>query len=360
MTSETGEHGDGRVRPGVHTIRPRRLADWWIDDPANPGRALLSNPIVQRLATALAPGCCLTDLGGTMSLNVRVDPAGLVLRVHQPFVSRCRLLALQAVRHKLADQGLVVPVPVDRGGSTVFRGGDRWAELETYIPHVRPAPTPASYVWLFGAIGRLHQTLGALDLPVPRPLVSTYAPPGSLQRWLPITESAVHNDAGAQNTVRWTRGLLQRLRKHWVPATQLPIHLVHGDLRLGNVCRSPEGHTVFLDFGFLAMRPRIHDLAYALAFMLLALNEQSDPAQCWRQQVPLVIEAYESTAGAPLTAVEREGLAVYTAAVPLYFMALAGFNNDPIRQLHAYRPFLCLSEWLLTQQTFPPAEGPDA
>jgi len=333
--------------------RPRRLAGWWIDNPANPGRASLSNPAVRRVAGELAPGCHLTDLGGTMSLNARLDPAGLVLRVHQPFVSRHRLLALQAVRQKLAGQGLIVPIPVDRGGSTVFHCGDRWAELETYIPHVRPEPTPASYAWLFGAIGRLHQALVALDLPVPRPLVATYAPPGTLKRWLPITESAVQSDAGARDIMRWTRSLLQRLLKQWVPASRLPRHLVHGDLRLGNVCRSAEGDTMFLDFGFLAIRPRIHDLAYAVAFMILALNEQSDPALCWRQNVPLVIEAYESTAGAPLTAAEREGLVAYSAAVPLYFIALAGYSNDPVRQLHAYLPFLGLSKWLLTQWTLP-------
>lgn len=349
MTLETGEQGHERVRPAAAASRPRRLADWWIDDPANPGRAALSNPAVQRLAAEIAPGCRLADLGGTMSLNVYLDPAGLVLRVHQPFVSGRRLQALQEVRRRLAGQGLLVPLPVERAGATLFRLGDRWAELETYIPHVQPAPAPASYVWLFGAMGRLHQSLGTLDLLVPRPLASTYAPPGSLQRWLPITTSAVQHEAEAQRTLRWTRGLVQRLRKQWLPATRLPTHLIHGDLRLGNVCRSPAGHTVFLDFGFLALRPRVHDLAYAVAFMLLALNAHSDPAACWTQLVPSAITAYESAAVAPLSALEREALTVYTAAVPLYFMALAGFNHDPARQLAAYRPFACLSEWLLTR-----------
>jgi Ser/Thr protein kinase RdoA (MazF antagonist) len=322
---------------------------WWVDDPENPGRASLSNHAVQCVAVELAPGCRLTDLGGTMSLNVRLDPAGLVLRVHQPFVSRRRLLAVQAVRHMLAGQGMVVPVPVDRGGSTVFRCGDRWAELETYIPYIRPAPTPAAYLWLFGALGRLHQALAAPDLTVPRPLIATYAPPGTLQRWLGITTSAVAGEAEARDLVQRICELHRRLRKRWVPAARLPRHLVHGDARLGNICRSPEDDTVFFDFGFLANRPRIHDLAYTTAFMLRALNRHNDPADCWRQLVPLVIEAYESTAMAPLTAMEREALAVYTAAIPLYFLALAGLNNDPVGQLRANRPFLCLSEWLLTQ-----------
>jgi hypothetical protein len=71
-----------------------------------------------------------------MSLNARLDSAGLVLRVHQPFVSRRRLLAAQDVRRRLADLGLVVPVPLHWRNSTVFRCGYRWAELV--------APRPAA------------------------------------------------------------------------------------------------------------------------------------------------------------------------------------------------------------------------
>jgi len=40
-------------------------------------------------------------------------------------------------------------------------------------------------------------------------------------------------------------------------------------VRLGNVRRSPAGEPVYFDFGFLARRPRIHELAYALSWILL-------------------------------------------------------------------------------------------
>jgi len=104
---------------------------------------------------------------------------------------------------------------------------------------------------------------------------------------------------------------------------------------------------VDLDFGFLARRPRIHEIGYALAFMLLALDGHHDPARFWGHLVPLMIGAYEATAPTPLTAAEREALPAYTASVPLYFAALAGFNSDPVCQLRAYQPFLRLGEWLL-------------
>src|SRR3954462_2923558 len=104
-----------------------RLLEWWTDDVADPGRLELNDLDVQRLAAAISPESHTTDLGGVMSLNVRLDKAGVVLRVHQKFVSRRRLLALQEVRHHLADQGEIVPLPVHWNHSTVFRCRNRWA-----------------------------------------------------------------------------------------------------------------------------------------------------------------------------------------------------------------------------------------
>jgi hypothetical protein len=102
-----------------------RLLAWWRDDPADPGRPFLTHPDVQRLVAAIASGSLATDLGGTMSLNVRLHSARLVLRVHDRHVSRRRLLAVQAVRRRLADLGLVVAVPLPWHGATVFPCGRR-------------------------------------------------------------------------------------------------------------------------------------------------------------------------------------------------------------------------------------------
>jgi Ser/Thr protein kinase RdoA (MazF antagonist) len=334
------------VDPSLH---PRLLA-WWKDDPSDPDRPSLNHPDVQRLITEIAPGAHVTDLGGVMSLNVRLDPAGLVLRVHQPFVSRRRLLAIQEVRHSLAGRGLVVPVPVRWRNATVFRCGERWAELEDYIAHERAAPVLDSYVWLFGVLGTLHRALAMLDVTVPRPLVATYAPPGSLRRWLPVTLAAVHADPVAADGAQLLGALVRRLRQQWVPAAQLPQHLIHGDVRLSNVGRTPDGTAVYLDFGFLAQRPRIHDLAYALAFMVHALNGHHTPESFAWHRVPQLVEAYEATAQSRLTSAERQALARYTAAVPLSAAALDGFTNDPARQLRGRLPFLHLSAWLLAHR----------
>lgn len=327
-------------------LHPRLLA-WWEDDPADPDRPLLNDLAVQRLVAEITPGSHAIDLGGVMSLNARLDPAGLVLRVHQPFVSRQRLLALQEVRRSLAGVGLTVPVPLQWRTSPVFRCKNRWAELEEYLPHERLKPALASYTWLFGAMGTLHHALAALDLTVPRPLVATYAPPGSLRRWLPVLESAVQDDPEASTIARLVHDLVRRLRSRWLPESRLPRHLVHGDVCLRNVCRTPEGKTVYLDFGFLAHRPRIHDLAYSLAFMVRALGGQEAPNHFPWDCVPRLVEAYEAAAHARLTVAERRALVPYTAAVPLYAAALDGFTNDPVGLLRHRLSFLHLSEWLL-------------
>jgi Ser/Thr protein kinase RdoA (MazF antagonist) len=310
-----------------------------------------NDPGVQQLVTAISPESHVTDLGGVMSLNVRLDAAGLVLRVHQPFVSRQRLLAVQDVRRRLASQGLVVPTPVCWNKTTVFRCKNRWAELEAYLPHERLAPTLDAYAWLFREMGTLHGALRDLDLVVPRPLVATYAPPGSLRRWLPVTERAVQGDPRAADVARRLRTLVQQLRRQWLPATELPMQFVHGDVSLSNVCRTMEGRTVYLDFGFLAWRPRIHELAHALTKMLLALGGYRAPESFSWEHIRRLVEDYEATANVRLTLAERRALAPYTAAVPLYAAALDGFTENPVEELRSRGPFLQLSAWLLAHPT---------
>jgi hypothetical protein len=52
------------------------MLKWWADDPANPDRLSLNDPDVQHLIAAISPESHVTDLGGVMSLNVRLGAAG--------------------------------------------------------------------------------------------------------------------------------------------------------------------------------------------------------------------------------------------------------------------------------------------
>ncbi|MGH2442125.1 MAG: phosphotransferase enzyme family protein [Chloroflexota bacterium] len=334
-------------------IEHPRLRSWWASDTADHGRLSSDDPAVRRLLTVIDPAASASNLGGTMSLNLHVKPRGLVLRVHQPFVSRRRVIALQRVRQSLARQGLVVPVPLGHDGTTTLRCGHRWAELESYVVHKQPDATIDSYRWLFAAMGDLHHALVHLDISIPRPAVAAYAPPSSLRRWLRSTVAVARaqRDESVHAVPEQAVVLLRALQRRWVPASRLPNQFVHGDVRLGNLGLSPAGDAVYLDFGFLAMRPRVHDLAYALTFILLARHAQDSPEEFDWSIIPDLIAAYHVTAPYPLTPLERQALAPLAASVLLYPLALAGFSSTPGSQISLEKFKLPLTNWLLTHPT---------
>lgn len=306
-------------------------------------------PDVRRLAADIAPDGTARDLGGWMSRNLLLEPAGVVLRVHSPSVSHRRLLAVQRIRQGLADSGLTVPVAIARRGSTVFRCGDSWAEVESYLPHERLAGNWDSYAWMYRAMGDIHRHLRTLDLPAPRPPTAIFAAPNTLSGRLRNTESAIEGDAEAAQIARSLRALLGRLRRRWVSPTRLPRQLVHGDVKLENVGVGPSGETVYLDFGFVMHRPRIHDLAFSFTHSVLTVDghiptdADSFP---WHRARQLITE-YEDSAGSRLTAEERHALVPYIATVRIYQAAYAWFGPGPAEWLHNTAPGIRLSAWLL-------------
>ena len=334
----------------VDAMRGSRMRSWWADfDKASP-----REPAVRALVEAVSPNATVTDLGGCLSLNLLLRPANLVLRVHQPFVSRRRILALQQVRRCVAADGLVVAEARPFGTTPIRRCGNGWAELETYVPHRDRAATWDSYVWMFRSLGRLHHSLAALDVSVPRPLVSTYAPPGSLPRWLAVAERAAQHDSTARDVVRRARRLLGPLRTQWIPGPSLPTQLIHGDGKLSNIRWTATGEPAYLDFGFAAVRPRIHDLAHSLAWMVLRPDDSGSAETFpWSDGLPELLREYEDAARTRLTDLERRALPPYLAAIPLYEPAIAGYARNPIENLRdpAVDRFLRISEWVLANPT---------
>lgn len=324
-----------------------RLAGWWQDDPDDPGRLSMHDPDIRMLLARLAPHSATSDLGGSMSLNIKLDDLGVVLRVHQPFVSRQRLLALRKLRIALAGEGLLVAAPSSYKGEPLLRLRTRWAELETHVPHERLTPSLSSYLWLFNAMGRLHRTLATITFDLPRPAVATWSTPGTLRRWSRLGGSAVRGNDAAQEIVRELESQLAPLARQWVPPGKLPTQLIHGDVRLANVCRTPSGETVHFDFGFAALRPRVHDLAYAFAFMLLARGGIDYCLSNGWKEAGALFAAYESGSGSALLAAERQAISSYAAAIPLYQTAIAGLSEAPASQFGQKRTLLMLSDWLL-------------
>ena len=125
------------------------------------------------------------------------------------------------------------------------------------------------------------------------------------------------------------------------------MQLVHGDVRLGNVAAAPGGEPVNLDFGFAAIRPRIHDLGYALSWIVLRPDDSGRAEDFQWDRLPELVTAYEDSTQTTLSPIERRALGPYMAAVPLYLASISGFIPDPVRRLLEERPFLRIAEWVL-------------
>jgi Ser/Thr protein kinase RdoA (MazF antagonist) len=264
----------------------------------------VADPGVGELIARLAPGTRVVDLGGSDSLNLLLDDLGVVLRVNKPFVSRRHILADQELRKYLAAEGLRVAAPV----GPVLRCGAVWAQLEEYVPD----PTPATGVALFEAIGSLHRAMSTLHQARPRPQIRTCVSPRTLRRWFDLNRAAGKPDAADEEE------LIRMLRRQWVPWDRLTTHLIHNDTHPDNI-RQKSGRPFYLDLGGAAPGPRIHDLAYALAYALFDHQETGDPATFPWPEVPQFLKAYESNAGSELTDEEHRALIPYTAAVPIYY-----------------------------------------
>lgn len=139
--------------------------------------------------------------------------------------------------------------------------------------------------------------------------------------------------------------MLSPLRSQW--RSDLPRQLVHGDVRLGNVGLSPSGQPVYLDFGFTARRPRIHDLAYSLFWILLKPDDSGQAADFDWDRLPEFIGSYEDAAKVSLEQAELAALPAYVAAVPLYLASTGGYAVDPAARIKEERPSLAIADWLL-------------
>lgn len=125
------------------------------------------------------------------------------------------------------------------------------------------------------------------------------------------------------------------------------MQLIHGAPRLSNICQTPDGDPVFFDFGFSAVRPRIHDLAYASVFVILGMEGGRAPQSFAWDVIPALMLAYERAADTVLLPDEHSALSSYAVAVLLYHAALDGFTADPVGILRSRLPWIRLGQWLV-------------
>jgi Ser/Thr protein kinase RdoA (MazF antagonist) len=291
---------------------------------------------VQALLARFAPGETALDLGGMMSLNVHILPSDRVIRVHRRFVSRARITAERSLRREWFDRGLNVPEPGALDGREFRQWHGRLVEAERYLPSQQPDPTIANYHWLFAELGYLHTVTAATTVELPRQLAASWSPPSSLRRWLAhmLPALAAHPDYAdvLQNIARG-------IERRWIAPAAVPAQVIHGDFRLGNICLASDGRTVVYDLGFAERAPRVRDVAYSLAYAMLALP----PDTPTEETVHDLIGAYNETAPGPVTILERAAIPPYAASVLIHAAAHAGYMADPACAIEHHVPFVRLA-----------------
>jgi len=312
-------------------------------------RAVASRELWEVLAARWAiPRQHGRDLGGSLDLNLLVSRGDdqLVVRVHRPSVSPGRLEAIQHTRQQVHGAGVpCCALVADHDGAGWARAGGRLVEVERFIPHNGRMNTPQRLASGLPILGRIHTLLADV----------TASPAGR------IAEFANHIEPG--RVLAGTRAGAQRIRQ-WEPtawerqmagqaerlaelvaageaalAGRLPRQLVHGDFWDGNVFFRGENPVFVADFGFMAERARIDDLALTLYYAdtEFSLTTSGDRIAALR---PLV-RAYASGLDEPLTSAEQEALPWAIARQPLWGIGgwVAVLDDQDAARAHARSTF---------------------
>jgi len=110
---------------------------------------------------------------------------------------------------------------------------------------------------------------------------------------------------------------LARLRKE----VELPCTPIHGDYKLENAVKLPDGSWATFDLDFARVRERLYDIAGSLNHAALA-GVSPEPRR--------LIEVYEATAPEPLTRDEHRWLPGALALIPLHWAATTGLVGGDI------------------------------
>lgn len=269
----------------------------------------------------VAGGAGWADIGGAFNLNLRMDAEPpVVLRVHRPWVRRGRVAGLRRLRERLQRTQVRVPRPMPFSGCDLLRVADRWAELEEFIDHEQPRADEDSYVRLLEELGRVHTALEAVWEPGPPEPLDDHRTFGQLRHSVAFTRRRLgpRSDPVVQR-MRQLTGELSKLRTQ----VDLPCAPIHGDYKLGNAGELPDGSWATFDLDFARVRERLYDVAASLHHVAPS-GDLLEPRR--------LLDAYESTAPAPLTRDEHRWLPGALALVPLHWAATAGLVGDGIRE----------------------------
>ena len=299
-------------------------------DDAGGGRRGSRAVVSAELWEVLAAGWALPrqqgrDLGGSLNLNLLVSRGDdrLVVRVHRPSVSQARVQDIQDVRDRLDHAGVPCSALMPaRDGARWAGAGDRLVEVERFIPHNATMNTLHRLARGLPLLGRIHALLADMEVSLAGRAAefANHIEPG---RVLPGTRAGTARIRSWQPTPHERRLASQAERLAELVAAgetgraaRLPRQLVHGDFWDDNVFFRGQDPVFVADFGFMAERARIDDLALTLYYAdtQFGLATTQDRITALR---PLV-RAYASGLGTPLTGAERQALPWAIARQPLW------------------------------------------
>ena len=308
-------------------------------------RAVLSRDLWKVLAARWAiPLQQGHDLGGSLNLNLQVSRGDdrLVVRVHRPSAGPARLRDIQAVRDRLDHAGVPCSALVAaRDGTRWARTGDRLVEVERFIPHDAAMNTPHRLARGLPLLGRIHALLADMEVSPAgrvaefanhiepgRVLSGTRAGTARVRRWQPTPDERQLASQAERLAGLVTAGEADL-------AAGLPRQLVHGDFWDDNVFFRGQDPVFVADFGFMAERARIDDLALTLYYADTEFSLATSQDRIAALQ-PLV-RAYASGLGSPLTDAERQALPWAIARQPLWGIGgwVATLDNEHTARAHA-------------------------
>ncbi|WP_202879607.1 phosphotransferase [Serinicoccus kebangsaanensis] len=299
-----------------------------------------------------------SDLGGTSTTNLRLQLDGppVVARVHPSSTSKDRVRAMRMAKDAVARAGVPTATgrPAADGSMAVALGDGRIAEVEAELRWDTPMKTPALLSSGFGALATVHDALRQAPLPQAASQVDQANHVGALdvpaavapgiarvRRWADPTLTDYADRA--QRHLDVVHGLERELVQGQL------VHVVHGDFWDDNVLFRGDELVGVVDFGFMARRPRVDDLALTTWFWLLepASGPPGPP------QVGLVaawLRSYDAAAEIPLSAGERRALPLSIARQPGWSLGrwISELPEGPARaHAHAAADELAVAETVL-------------